>query len=290
MQNQSMEHNVELRDFLRARRARLQPQDVGLTPSVRRRVRGLRRDEVARLAAMSTDYYSRLEQGRRINVSPEILNAVARALLLNKQESKHLFSLALSGRPFTAPEMIEDQVRPELLRLMESLTESPACLLGCGLNVLARNKAFDGAFMELAQVLDRDRNFARMIFLTPFIRAQVSNWEALGRDIVVVLLRQHAHYSGYDKGTLQIIEEISRKCRQFHEWWGEYPLWKPQNYTLRLILSSGNYAELEIQNITVPEDPPQTLLVGSFPPRSSLQASEHRSGKVDRSRVANGCE
>src|SRR3954471_10402180 len=118
--------NVELRDFLRSRRARVTPAAAGLPlrPGARR-VPGLRREEVAQLAGVSVDYYVRLERGRSLNASESVLDAVARALRLNDTERTHLFALARSTRTQNRP-MPPQRVRPGMYRVLETMTETPA--------------------------------------------------------------------------------------------------------------------------------------------------------------------
>lgn len=122
--------NSELREFLRSRRARITPEEAGLPPQPgSRRVPGLRREEVAQLAGVSMDYYVRLERGRNLHVSESVLDAVARALRLNETERGHLFTLARPTRTRRRP-LPPQRVRPGLYRVLETITETPALVLG----------------------------------------------------------------------------------------------------------------------------------------------------------------
>ena len=135
------EGNAELRAFLRTRRARLTPEQAGLPvqPGIRR-VPGLRREEVARLAGVSTDYYIRLERGRNLNVSESVLKALARALQLNETERTHLLALAnLRRSPSRHRVMSTQRVRPGLLQTLNALTDVPALVIGRRCDVLATN-------------------------------------------------------------------------------------------------------------------------------------------------------
>src|SRR5690348_11699775 len=127
----------ELGDFLRARRNRLRPQDVGLEPGGRRRVTGLRREELALLAGLSTDYYQRMEQGRDLRPSDDVLDAIAGALDLDENERRHLFTLARAARrPAPAPPRREPEVVPDGTRRMLRALATPAVVLGRHLDVL----------------------------------------------------------------------------------------------------------------------------------------------------------
>jgi transcriptional regulator with XRE-family HTH domain len=136
----------ELAEFLRTRRTRLRPEDVGLEPGPRRRVAGLRREELALLAGVSSDYYQRMEQGRDVRPSEQVLDALARALDFSAEETRHLHSLAAAARtPARLPRPYEPEEVPDTtLRLLHGMT-APALVVGRFLDVLALNPALDGA-------------------------------------------------------------------------------------------------------------------------------------------------
>jgi transcriptional regulator with XRE-family HTH domain len=145
----------ELAEFLRTRRMRVRPEDLGLEPGPRRRVAGLRREELALLAGVSTDYYQRMEQGRDVRPSDQVLDALARALRFSSEESRHLHSLAAAARtPARQPRRYEPEVvPPTTLRLLRTMT-APAVVVGRFLDVLAWSPlagALLGEFTQLPQ-------------------------------------------------------------------------------------------------------------------------------------------
>ena len=154
---------AELADFLRSRRARLRPTEVGLPEGVRRRTPGLRRQEVAQLAGMSIDYYIRLEQGRGPHPSGQILAALARALLLTRDERAYLFRIAAGDCPpeATGPSR---EVTPGLRHLLDAMTESPAYLVDAAYEVLAWNRLATWFVGELSAVPADERNMIRWMF------------------------------------------------------------------------------------------------------------------------------
>ncbi|MCF6522121.1 helix-turn-helix transcriptional regulator [Streptomyces sp. JJ36] len=153
----------ELADFLRRSRARLTPADVGLPPGARRRTPGLRREEVAGLAGMSTDYYARLEQARGPRPSRQMLGALARALRLTDDGSDHLFHLA--GEEPPRRQGTPDRVRPALLRVLDRLYDTPAQVYNDWGDVLAQNAMAVALVGDLASRPPRDRNMVRRFFL-----------------------------------------------------------------------------------------------------------------------------
>jgi transcriptional regulator with XRE-family HTH domain len=159
------EGNAELRAFLRTRRARLTPEQAGLPaqPGIRR-VPGLRREEVARLAGVSTDYYIRLERGRNLNVSASVLRALARALRLDETERAHLLTLAEHRRAPSVP-MPAQRVRPGLLQTLNALTDVPALVIGRRCDVLATNALARALFTDFDALPRRERNLVRFLFL-----------------------------------------------------------------------------------------------------------------------------
>jgi transcriptional regulator with XRE-family HTH domain len=201
-------------EFLRSRRARIQPCDVGLPEYGRRRVPGLRREELAQLAGVSVDYYVRLEQGRSPSVSDAVLDAIARALRLDATESAHLRNLARPGRPARVPERPQ-RVRPGLLRMLEMMRDIPAFILGRRMDVLAWNPLADA--VTGFSGLDRP-NAARHAFLYPAGRALYPEWEAVAAE-TVAYLRLHAGRYPDDTRMADLVEELSAGSEAFRRLW-----------------------------------------------------------------------
>ncbi len=213
--------NPELREFLRSRRARITPEDAGVAPQPgTRRVPGLRREEVAQLAGVSVDYYVRLERGRGGNVSEAVLDAVARALRLNDTERNHLVTLARPTRGRRRPEPPQ-RVSPGLYRLLDTLTDVPAFVLGRRMDVLANNRLGGALFIDFATLPRRERNMARYIFLDEHVRELYVDWKWAAHSVVAVLnlyAGQHPH----DPLLAELIGELSLRDNDFRRWWGQH--------------------------------------------------------------------
>ncbi|MCK7624519.1 helix-turn-helix transcriptional regulator [Streptomyces sp. RS10V-4] len=209
-----MESVNELGDYLRARRAAVAPADVGLPDDGVRRVPGLRRDEVALLAGMSTDYYIRLEQGRERHPSEQVLRAIAGALRLNDAAATHLFRLGLSVFETTATTA---NVAPELLRLMDGMREVPAFVVGAAQDVLAAN----ALARELYGGFARYDNLLRMIFLDPFAREFYADWDHAAR-IAVGNLRAASSQFPKDGRIERVVGELSVCSPAFTGLWAHY--------------------------------------------------------------------
>ncbi|MGO4753105.1 helix-turn-helix domain-containing protein, partial [Streptomyces sp. 2MCAF27] len=189
---EQVDRQAELKAFLRSRRARIHPSDVGLpTFGDRRRVPGLRREELARLAGVGVDYYVRLEQGRNDKISGELLDAIARALRLDDVERAHLHNLARPTRP-TRPtrrhgHRFVERAAPGLQRLLDSMTRAPAYVVGRRTCVLAWNRPAALVFGDFGALPVRDRNMARLVFLDPAARTLYRDWEVKARDVIARL-------------------------------------------------------------------------------------------------------
>ncbi len=207
---------MEIGDFLRARRARIQPTDVGLPAGGRRRVPGLRREELAQLAGVSVDYYTRLEQGRSPSVSDAILDAIARVLRLTDAESAHLRRLARPARAATRTRRPRAQaVRPEVTRLLEMMRDVPAFILGRRMDVLALNPL--GAAVTGFSA-DASPNAARHTFLDPSGRDFYPEWNSVAEE-TVAYLRLDAGRHPDDPALAALVGELSMRSPEFRTLW-----------------------------------------------------------------------
>ncbi|WP_431998364.1 helix-turn-helix transcriptional regulator [Sphaerimonospora mesophila] len=183
-----MDNRGEIRDFLASRRARITPQQAGLAPGLRRRVPGLLREEVAVLAGVSTDWYTRLEKGHITGVSEDVLNAVARALQLDEAERAHLFDLAhaASARPRTRRRT--GKVRPGLQRILDAMTDAPALIRKGRMDLPATNRLGRAMYWPVFQQRrPGPANIARFQFLDPGGSAFFPHWD-VAADTSVALL------------------------------------------------------------------------------------------------------
>lgn len=213
-----------LGEFLRSRRARLRPEDVGLSPGVKhRRVAGLRREELAPLAGVSVGYYTRLEQGQSPNVSDEVLDSIARVLRLDDDELAHLHRLARVAR---ARERVgPERLRPGIGLLVDSLTEAPAIAVGRRGDILAWNRLAH-ALLAPHHGFDAEEkpNFVRVDFLeTDFSRGLYVDWEQKARDDIAYLEGSLSRFPG-DEGLTALVEELLALSPEFRAMWTEHPV------------------------------------------------------------------
>ncbi|MGN6128300.1 MAG: helix-turn-helix transcriptional regulator, partial [Humibacter sp.] len=208
--DQPLDAKVELSEFLRTRRARLKPDDVGVQSyGRRRRVPGLRREELAQLAGVSVTYYTRLEQGNASNVSAEVLEAIARALRLSESERAHLFHLAKpqpTSRRRSAPK--QQRVRPGLAQMLDLMAGVPAYIWGRRTDILAWNQAAGAVFGSFMERPAQQRNWARIVFLDPDARDFFADWNTKAFE-VVGQLRLDAGMHGDDPLLASLIGELS---------------------------------------------------------------------------------
>ncbi|MCP3804363.1 helix-turn-helix transcriptional regulator [Allokutzneria sp. A3M-2-11 16] len=211
---------MELGEFLRACRARISPADAGVPDyGGRRRVPGLRREELARLAGISVPYYTRLEQGRVRNASDSVLDAVARVLRLSADERAHLYRLARGAGP-AEPE----RLRPSVRLMIESMKDVPALVMGRRTDVLAWNRL---AHALLAPHRDfaapQDVNLARLVFLDQHTRRLYVDYERKKRDAVAHLRMVAGAYPD-DPGIAALVDELTALSEDFVALWSEYPV------------------------------------------------------------------
>jgi len=214
-----------MRDFLVSRRARITPDQAGLPAyGGNRRVAGLRREEVALLAGVSIDYYTRLERGRAHGASDSVLEGIARALHLDEAERAHLFDLARACAPAAprAPRRPSpQQVRPSVRRILDSMTTTPAYVRNARLDILAANQLGAALFAPILSSPARPANNARFLFLDPAAPEFYPGWERQAQD-VVAMLRTEAGRSPHDKELSNLIGELSTRSENFRTWWAAH--------------------------------------------------------------------
>jgi transcriptional regulator with XRE-family HTH domain len=212
-----MSRRADLSEFLRARRNALRPQDVGLEPGARRRTVGLRREEVALLAGVSVSWYTWLEQGRPINASLDVLDALARVLRLDPVEREHL--LVLAGLPARRPVTPgRESVPTTIERLLTVLEPSPAYVIGLRWDFLAWNKPLERLYPAIAQVPAEDRNLVWAIFTEPSLRSLIVGWEGEARR-VLSQFRAEIVVIAEDPAVDSLVERLMAASPEFAEWW-----------------------------------------------------------------------
>jgi transcriptional regulator with XRE-family HTH domain len=213
----------EIREFLTSRRARITPDQAGLPVyGDTRRVPGLRREEVALLAGISVDYYTRLERGNMSGASESVLEALARALRLDDAERSHLFDLARAAQTSTPRRRrtTKQQVRPGVQRILDTMTGAPAFVRNGRLDILAANR-LGYALYSLYASPGRPANTARFAFLDPRALDFYLDWDRV-TDEVVAILRSEAGRDPYERGLTDLVGELSTQSESFRTKWAAH--------------------------------------------------------------------
>ena len=220
-----MDNRAEVREFLVSRRAKLAPARAGLPAGENRRVPGLRRAEVAMLADVSIEYYSRVERGALAGVSDSVLEAIARALQLDEAERGHLFDLARAANNSSVvrrrTRARTGAVRPGLQAALDAITAGPAMIRNGRLDLLATNLLGRAFYNDLYAMGDRVPNIARYTFLNDTARGFYPDWEAAA-DVTVAILRTEAGRYPHDKELHDLVGELSTRCDEFRTRWGSH--------------------------------------------------------------------
>ncbi len=218
-------NRADVRDFLVTRRTRITPQQAGLTIyGGNRRVPGLRREEVAMLAGVSADYYTRLEKGNLSGVSDSVLEAIARALQLDEAERLHLLDLARAANTSparAAPRHVPQQVRPAIQLILDGLTATPAFVRNGRLDILAANTLGRALYSPVFTTLSRPVNLARFRFFDPAARDFYPDFGDSART-TVELLRSEAGRDPFNKALTGLIGELSTRSEEFRTLWAAH--------------------------------------------------------------------
>jgi len=222
----------QLGSYLKDRRAKLDPAALGFPPS-RRRTKGLRREEVAQRAHISPTWYTWLEQGRGGAPSADVLDRIARALMLTEVEREHLFLLGL-GRPPEARYKKNDEVTPRLQRVLDALNPVPALIRNAMWDVLAWNKAASVMLCDYASLPPGERNILRYVFLDPRARAAQYDWESVAR-FALGSFRVEVTRAGATDEVGPFVEELSRLSPDFKRLWQENAVQGPHGERVKHI-------------------------------------------------------
>jgi transcriptional regulator with XRE-family HTH domain len=261
------DNRAEIREFLATRRAKLTPRQVGLLPGGgRRRVPGLRREEVAVLAGVSTEWYVRLEKGHINGVSEEVLDAVARALRLDEAERLYLFNLARAARP-RRPQRHRSgvRVRPSIERLLESMASTPAYVRNARNDVLAHNLLFRALYAPVFDDPVHPPNLARFTFLDPRTRDFYPDWDEAANGMVA-LLRTEAGRNPHDRDLSDLIGELATRSDEFRIRWAGHDVRMHQSGTKRLNHPVAGHIEIVFDVLELPADPGLSITTYSAEP------------------------
>ncbi|MGW0393258.1 helix-turn-helix domain-containing protein [Streptomyces sp. NPDC003042] len=263
-----LDQHAELGEFLRSRRGRLRPEDVGLPDYGRhRRVPGLRREELAQLAGVSVAYYTRLEQGHGHNVSADVLDAIARALRLDGTEMAHLTHLASPRTRKRRQPRRPQQVRPELRTLLEAMDGVPAYLVGRRQDVIGWNRLAAAVFGDFGALPPAERNLVRLVFLDAATADLYADWECRACE-VVSNLRMYAGQHPDDEQLSALVGELSVKNEEFRRLWAAHTVADKTHGVKRLRHPLVGELLLSFETLTLPDDPAQFLVTFHAEPGS----------------------
>ena len=255
---------MEVREFLASRRARITPEMAGLTLfGGRRRVPGLRREEVAMLAGVSVDYYTKLERGNLAGTSESVLDAIARALNLDQAERDHLYNLARASGPSGKAQrrpLQSGAVRPTLQFMLDSITGSPAFIGNHHMDIVAANQLGYALYSEMYRGPARPANHSRFIFLDPRALDFYPNWD-LAANTNVAILRTQSGRNPFDKRLADLVGELSVRSEEFRTRWAAHNV--RRHYAGTKVFRHPVVGELELayEAMELAEDPGFTLTV-----------------------------
>lgn len=265
---EQLDPRAELSEFLRTRRARLQPEDVGLPDyGGRRRVPGLRREELAQLAGVSVAYYTRLEQGHGHNVSTHVLDAISTALRLTDAERNHLTHLTKPKRRARRAPPRPQRVRPGLQQMLDAMDAMPAYVVGRRMDMLAWNRLACTVLTDFTALPPHERNMAWLVFLDPHSRELYAAWEEKAAD-VVAFLRMDAGAHPDDEQLTALIGELSVKSEHFRQLWAAHNVKEKSYGTKELHHPLVGPLDLAYESLRLPGDQSQDLVVYHAEPGS----------------------
>jgi transcriptional regulator with XRE-family HTH domain len=269
-----MDNRDAVSAFLRSRRDKITPEQAGLPTYGQRRVPGLRRGEVAMLAGMSVEYYTRLERGSLKGVSDSVLDALAQALRLDDNERMYLYDLARAAGP--PPETRARQrgarptVRPSVARIIEGMPELPAAVMNNRLDMLAANPLCRALYSEMYADPTCRANVARFAFLAPAGRRFYADWEPMAR-FAVGALRIEAGRNPDDRELTNLIGELSTRSDAFRVMWGSHDVHVFRESTKRLNHPLVGDLELDQETMNLPDEGGLSVVVYSAPPNTPAE-------------------
>lgn len=268
-----MDTKDEIKVFLTTRRARITPDQAGLPAyGGRRRVKGLRREEVAMLAGISVEYYTRLERGTARGVSEDVLEGLSRALQLDEAERVHLYDLVRTAQA-NAPARrrpAQERVRPSVQQILDAMTDVPAFVRNDRLDVLAANRLGRAFYSEIYADPIQPPNTGRFVFLSPRAPEFFLDWDRIAADTVGIL-RQSAGRDPYDKRLSDLIGELSTRSAEFRVRWAAHDVNLHRSGVKRFHHPVVGDLTLTFEALHLPGDPGQQMLVYTPEPGSPSQ-------------------
>ena len=266
----------EIREFLSTRRARITPEQAGLPAyGGNRRVKGLRREEVALLAGVSIDYYVRMERGNLSGASDAVLEGVARALQLDDAEQTHLFDLARSAQPSAGRRRTTTAgVIASVQQVLDAIRDAPAWVRNARHDMLAANRLACALYSPLLADPRRPANNARFVYLDPASRDFFCDWERAADDLAA-MLRSEAGRNPYDKQLVELIGELSTRSEDFRTRWAAHNVRFHRAGYKKIHHPAVGDLELNFEAMELPSSPGLTMLVYTAPAGSPAADSLH---------------
>jgi transcriptional regulator with XRE-family HTH domain len=269
---EAVDNRTEVREFLTTRRAKITPDQAGVPLyGQRRRVPGLRREEVAQLAGLSTDYYTRLEKGNLRGASEGVLEAISRALQLDDAERAHLSDLARAARAGAREPRRRSQpqrVRPSLQHLLDAMSTAPAFVRNGRLDILAINQLGRAFYAPVLATPHRPANLARYCFLDPSAEEIYPEWEEVA-DTTVAILRTEAGRDPYNRALTDLVGELATRSDAFRTRWAAHDVRLHHTGTKRFRHPVVGDLAVAFNATELPADPGLTLTVYTAEPGSA---------------------
>lgn len=261
----------ELGEFLKTCRDNLTPTDVGLAAGRgSRRVPGLRREEVAQLASISTDYYTRVEQGR-MSASAQVLTILSEVLQLDDDQRLYLFRLA-GKTPTTSTGPAPQRVKPQLQRLLDDLSTIPAIVMGRRMDILAWNALAAEMMIGFGEIPPEERNYVRLLFVDKRMRLLYEDWQTVART-AVAQFRMEAAKTPDDPRIMKLVGELSVGDAQFRSWWAEHGVATLSSEQKTLIHPVVGRLTVDWDTLVEADDSEQSVVVWTGKPGSSTHKS-----------------
>jgi transcriptional regulator with XRE-family HTH domain len=260
---------AEVREFLRSRRARITPAQAGLpTYGGNRRVKGLRREEVALLAGVSIDYYVRMERGNLSGASESVLDAVSRALQLDEAEREHLFALARAAdrgpRRRSAP---PTTVRPAVQQVLDAISDAPAWVRNGRHDIVAMNRLGRALYAPVLADPRRPANTTRFVYLDPAAVEFFVDWDRIAND-GAAMLRLEAGRNPHDRKLIELVGELSTRSEVFRKRWASHDVQYHRSGQKRLRHPVVGQLDLNFESMELPSEPGLTLNIYTAAPDS----------------------
>ena len=266
----SKQRYKELGDFLKTRRAKILPSQVGLPKGTPRRTPGLRREEVASLSGIGLTWYTWIEQGRPIQVSTQVLESLARNLMLDKQETIHLYTLAGQAPPTSFPSYNES-VNPMLQHVLDSLEFSPSMIMDARWNVIAWNKAASKLSLDYSKIDIYKRNLLRIMFTNEEFKKTFTDWSSVAQGMVA---RFRTVYSKFidDPWIEEFVNELKSESKEFDLWWSMHNVKTADNRFKTIIHPVLGKLDFEETSLLVADN--TSLIMNVFTPLAGTDTKE----------------